>query len=238
MSVFSGSANYLPQSCRSFEFGNMSVNLSGWAIRRNGSCLLTQEVDCGMTVAPFHACCPSSTECPTQYSIACCQSGNNCTEAIVESPRCANSSWIMYDNEGYFCCDPGYVGYNLNFTDGCSRSDTSIPDDALPLAQVDQGNASTTTTSESTSAPVMVVDAPHGIEPVAQIAGGVVGGVALITIILIGIFLWRRKRSRSSKDNAVQLEELSDKDAMIRTPAQLGTDPCAELSGKGLHELS
>ncbi|KAI0874138.1 hypothetical protein GGS24DRAFT_460756 [Hypoxylon argillaceum] len=33
----------------------------GWAIRRNGSCLLTTEVDCGETMNPYRACCPSST---------------------------------------------------------------------------------------------------------------------------------------------------------------------------------
>lgn len=122
-------------------------DIIGWAIRRNGSCLLTQEVDCGETVAPFHACCPSSTVCPTQWNVACCQSGTNCTATIAEEPRCANSSWAMFDNEGYFCCEDGQVGYNNGGSDGCSRSGASIPNNALPLAEVDQGRMTRLKTS-------------------------------------------------------------------------------------------
>ncbi|OTA80171.1 hypothetical protein M434DRAFT_52985, partial [Hypoxylon sp. CO27-5] len=101
---------------------------SGWAIRRNGTCLTGNrgdERDCGATRAPFHACCPSSTDCPSQYNVACCQSGTNCTSALVDTPRCANASWVMYDNGGEFCCDEGQVGYNLHGTNGCSLSGQS-----------------------------------------------------------------------------------------------------------------
>ncbi len=120
----------------------MSVDLSGWAIRRNAStCLEGRETDCGATRSPFRACCPSSTVCPRQYNVACCpySTGENCTATLVETPRCANSSWIMYDNGGFFCCQKGEVGYDRGGTNGCSRSGLAIPDGALPLAVVDQG---------------------------------------------------------------------------------------------------
>lgn len=121
-------------------------DVSGWAIRRNGSCLLRSEVDCGATLAPFRACCPSATLCPSQYNVACCApepggppGGNNCTLALVEAPRCANTTWTMFDNGGYFCCEPGHVGYDRGGTNGCSESGAALPEGALPLAVVDQG---------------------------------------------------------------------------------------------------
>lgn len=115
----------------------MSINdLSGWAIRRNGSC---HEKDCGPTEAPYHACCPFGTECSNPYNQNCCPAGTNCTVALVESPRCANESWSMYDNYGFFCCEEGQVGYGRGNTDGCSKSGASLPEDASPISLVNQG---------------------------------------------------------------------------------------------------
>ncbi|KAI0597953.1 hypothetical protein F4775DRAFT_601912 [Biscogniauxia sp. FL1348] len=87
--------------------------LSGWAIRRSGSCLLTREVDCGVT--------------------SYCRTGENCTANLAAAPFCANSSWIMYNNAGYFCCEEGQVGYNNGNTDGCATSTADIPDRASAL---------------------------------------------------------------------------------------------------------
>ena len=122
-------------------------DVSGWAIRRNGSCLLRTEVDCGETLSPFRACCPSATVCPIQYNVACCApdpggappGAGNCTAAIDEAPRCANASWTMFDNGGFFCCEPGHFGYDRGGTNGCSESGAALPEDALPLAIIDQG---------------------------------------------------------------------------------------------------
>jgi hypothetical protein len=46
----------------------MSISSSGFALRTNGSCQ-TNEVDCGATVAPYRACCPSVSFCPSQYNV-------------------------------------------------------------------------------------------------------------------------------------------------------------------------
>ncbi|KAI0896576.1 hypothetical protein F4806DRAFT_431889 [Annulohypoxylon nitens] len=219
----------------------MAKILPGWAIRRNGSCLLWQEVDCGEKKAPYRACCPSSTVCPNQYNTACCQAGTNCTDTIVETPRCANSSWIMYDNAGFFCCDPGYVGYKLDLTDGCSRSGEGIPDGAYPLAQINQVTLSPTTPSESTSTPTTPPTASqsNNATPVGGIVGGVVGGVALIAIILIGIFFCR-KMNRTSKDDNIHHGRFNNKDVMMLTPThpELEHTTRVELSSKEVHELS
>ncbi|KAI2611492.1 uncharacterized protein GGS25DRAFT_482903 [Hypoxylon fragiforme] len=187
-----------------------STDYSGWAIRRNGSCLLSQEVDCGATLAPFRACCPSSTVCPSQYNVACCPSGTNCTTTIVETPRCANESWAMFDNAGFFCCETNQVGYNRSNTDGCLQSGTSLPDDALPLAVVEQSSASstisstTTGTTSTTSTATSTVESGSGSSgssssssPAGAIAGGVVGGIAAIMIVVLSIWFFRRRRNQN-----------------------------------------
>ncbi|KAI4862770.1 hypothetical protein F4820DRAFT_450686 [Hypoxylon rubiginosum] len=234
---------------------SIADDIAGWAIRRNGSCLLTQEVDCGETITPFRACCPSSTVCPSQYNVACCQSGTNCTTAIVETPRCANSSWAMFDNAGYFCCEDNQVGYNNGGSDGCSRSGVSIPDGASPLAEVDQvtlssttssassTSTSTTTSSSPPSSPISSSDSDSSSStPVGAIAGGVVGGVALVAIILAAIFLFRRRRSRAKEATGYR-NVATDRDTTTAIPDQIEIDgtPRAELPTKEstrVYELS
>ncbi|EMR68527.1 hypothetical protein UCREL1_4447 [Eutypa lata UCREL1] len=120
---------------------DVDLSDSGWAIRRADSCRGIVEVDCGATVAPFHACCPSGTVCPSQYNVACNPPGGvNYTDAFAEAPRCADPSWTMFDNDGFFCCDSGEVGWRQSRTssNGCSASGEELPDGALPLAVVQQ----------------------------------------------------------------------------------------------------
>lgn len=105
----------------------MSLVTPGFAIRRDQTCLSGLEVDCGATGRDgFHACCPSSLICPgPQYNAICCPAGDeSCTEkALAEKPQppCANATWDMFDNGGYFCCEPGVQGYNRSNTNWCGR---------------------------------------------------------------------------------------------------------------------
>ncbi|KAI1176680.1 hypothetical protein F4777DRAFT_545561 [Nemania sp. FL0916] len=204
----------------------MALTEPGWAIRRNGSCLLSEEIDCGTTVKPYRACCPSSTTCPTQYNVACCPPNMNCTSAIAETPSCANSSWIMYDNGGYFCCEQGQVGYNMYGSDGCSKSGQPLPLHALPLAVVEQVSHSTSTSSSastpistpaSTSTPgPETSDAPKPVPasnssnntPGGTIAGAVVGGVAGIAIIA-GLIWWVSRRRKTNSGTGANVAEAS-----------------------------
>ncbi|KAI8960268.1 hypothetical protein F5Y11DRAFT_330360 [Daldinia sp. FL1419] len=185
-----------------------SDDFSGWAIRRNNSCV--GEVDCGETRAPFRACCPSSTACPSQYNVACCPFGQNCTAAAVEAPRCANGSWAMFDNGGYFCCEKGYIGYNYQGTDGCSRSGFLLPDDAVPLAEVTQVSISSSVSSSATSISPTTAPEPasqsstdsnsastlNNSAPVGAIVGGVLGGIAFLVVVIIILWFIRRKKAR------------------------------------------
>ncbi|KAI1410170.1 hypothetical protein F5Y13DRAFT_77836 [Hypoxylon sp. FL1857] len=217
---------------------------SGWAIRRNGTCLTGSrgnERDCGATRAPFHACCPSSTDCPTQYNVACCQSGTNCTSALVDTPRCANASWVMFDNGGQFCCEQNQVGYNLGGTNGCSQSGRSIPDGAQPLAAISQSprpspTTSSTSTPLSTTSIISTTPSPtpetSNTSIAGPVAGGVVGGIALIAIIAAAIIFIRRKRSRDQSATTYSgLPNVSEKDGTTTAPDRVEIDgnPRVEL---------
>lgn len=114
---------------------------SGFAIRRNDTCLLN-EVDCGQTVAPWRACCPAGASCPSQYNPNCCPSSLNCTQSLLRNPNCANASWTLYDNAGFFCCAPGAIGYASLFSnsDGCADPGSS-PENIRLLSVVSAGQS-------------------------------------------------------------------------------------------------
>lgn len=113
----------------------------GFAIRRNGSCLAGLEVDCGQTRAPYHACCPTGFACPHQYNVACCPPGNNCTDALLAapSPVCANGTWDLFDNGGYFCCEHGLPGYNRDDSNGCAKPGVPLESGVQMLSTVSVG---------------------------------------------------------------------------------------------------
>lgn len=183
----------------------------GWAIRRNGSCLSSDvEVDCGQTRVPYRACCPVSTECPSQYNVACCPSGRNCTAALVETPSCANSSWNMYDNAGYFCCEKGKIGYGLDYTAGCSTSGAALPDGAVPVAIIEQVSSSTSKPTETMKTMTTVSTAPISHSPtstthirsnpstifIASIVVGVVAGI----VVIAGLLWWFCVRKKTDSN--------------------------------------
>jgi hypothetical protein len=121
----------------------MSVSTSGFALRINVTCPITG-VDCGATAPPYRACCPADSFCPrlynvdvsqqfeeeenifsannTNHDLQCCPTSANCTNILVQNPQCANQSWNLYDNGGYFCCEQGYTGYaSTGNSDGCAE---------------------------------------------------------------------------------------------------------------------
>ncbi|KAL8958101.1 MAG: hypothetical protein Q9193_004778 [Seirophora villosa] len=178
---------------------------SGFAVRRNGTCL-SNEIDCGRTAAPFRACCPALSSCPEQYNVDCCPSPANCTSTLLQEPTCANTTWTLYDNQGYFCCAPGTIGYNATetFSSGCAIPG-SPPRGAELLAVVSAGEtASSTASSTPTSTGPSSSSSDPSPEPsgsssnTGAIAGGVVGGVAATLIAAIVAFWFFRKRKNKS----------------------------------------
>ncbi len=107
---------------------NMTIQ-QGFAIRRNGTCLPNSvERDCDGKFPGFRACCPIEYECQNDYNTDCCRAGRNCTQELLDAlqPVCANSSWTVFDNMGYFCCEPGYSAFNVDGANMCvAPGDTS-----------------------------------------------------------------------------------------------------------------
>ncbi|KAH8820619.1 hypothetical protein F5884DRAFT_56767 [Xylogone sp. PMI_703] len=211
------------------------VSDTGFAIRRNGSCL-NSEVDCGVTVAPFRACCPHGAYCPHQYNVACCPSPKNCTTNLVQNPHCANRTWTLYDNDGFFCCEPGTIGYAASLTgsDGCANPGKP-PKGAELLPVISAGEMPGTSTSKSktmtktapstksttpTSTPSIAPQPSGSHSNAGAIAGGVVGGVAGIALIFAAIWFFYRKRSKTQKASPAEVDtgKVIEKDASSRTP--------------------
>lgn len=112
---------------------------SGFALRRNGFCLAT-ETECGETVYPYHACCPSGSFCPHQYNVNCCPTAANCTQTLLPDPQCADAEWDLFDNNGYFCCLRGLAGYATpGNTDGCAEAGYRFQDGEQLLRTISTG---------------------------------------------------------------------------------------------------
>ncbi|KAF2679271.1 hypothetical protein K458DRAFT_119530 [Lentithecium fluviatile CBS 122367] len=186
----------------------------GWAIRRNGSCHDHNEKECGETRFPFRACCPNGYECPKQNNLACClpsnpPGSNNCSVALQSKPRCANATWDLFDNGGYFCCARGLPGYNISGTNGCASPGFVYKgnEQALSTIQAGQGLTSSTT-STATSAPPSSTEAPptdtpsRGFStPAGTIAGAAVGGAAAVCIIVLMVWFVLRQRPQKKDEN-------------------------------------
>ncbi|KAE8352786.1 hypothetical protein BDV28DRAFT_148685 [Aspergillus coremiiformis] len=213
---------------------------TGFAVRKNSSCLQT-ETNCGETVRGFRGCCPGGTYCPHAYNIDCCPAGINCTASLVKEPRCANATWDLYDNAGYYyCCPHGTIGFALDgFYDGCAGPGYSFGNGDAVLKIVSSGSATllatTSTTSESSSTSTTTALATPSSSPLGlnkgAFAGGLTGG--LVGVALLAAFLWlfRRRRSRP------QLVPMHEADVPITDSRYMLHLP-AEMDGRGhLHEL-
>lgn len=116
---------------------------SGFALRRNGSCL-SEENSCGTSFDNFHRCCPKPATCPTQPLGICCETPGNCTQQIFSSPHCANESWDLYNNSrdgGHFCCLQGLSGFYYDHYDGvgCMASTSGEPNDTQWMSVISHG---------------------------------------------------------------------------------------------------
>ncbi|KAL4935996.1 hypothetical protein BDV06DRAFT_116065 [Aspergillus oleicola] len=194
----------------------------GYSLRRNGTCLSSEE-PCGNPWSDWNNCCPEDTYCNTDNT--CCPTDSECSAAIGEDPHCANNAtWDLYDSDGYFCClsdSTGFVASNLEYggndTTGVGCAD-GYPEGEYNsvLIPVARGNA-----SESTSASVSATPSPTASTtntPTAPpdtdtdsssstntgaIVGGVIGGCAGVALIaILAWFLWRRRRQQKSFSGA------------------------------------
>ncbi|GKZ37613.1 hypothetical protein AbraIFM66950_009232 [Aspergillus brasiliensis] len=168
-----------------------SSDIQGYAIRRNNSCL-SDEVKCGRTWDTWQACCPSGSKCPgKEYSIqnnVCCPTWTDCTSEIKPA-ACANSSWNMYDYDGYFCCTADESGFMLKGTDwvGCLSPDSPGNASYSALRLISSGSSSSSGTNTG------------------AIAGGVVGGVAGVAAIAGLLFYFLRRNNKQRPDSQTQM---------------------------------
>ncbi|OJI98324.1 hypothetical protein ASPVEDRAFT_79985 [Aspergillus versicolor CBS 583.65] len=210
----------------------------GWALRVNGSCLDVEE-DCGMTIEPYRVCCPGGSYCPHAYNVACCPSGSNCTEALEAKPHCANETWDLYINGGYFCCEHGTIGYATDTdSNGCGDADyeLQVGESALPIIQT--GTVTTSTPSPTSTPSTTATDDSSSSTPTSTsnssssssdpntgaIAGGVVGGVCGAAIIAVLVWLLIRTRRRQQTQDAMNQAEYFNK-AGLMPPESVQTSP-------------
>ncbi|KAL4922370.1 hypothetical protein BDW62DRAFT_52212 [Aspergillus aurantiobrunneus] len=220
----------------------------GWALRVNGSCLDIEE-DCGPTLEPYEVCCPGGSYCPHAYNVACCPSESNCTEALQAQPHCANSTWDLYINGGYFCCEHGTTGYATSSgSNGCGSPDYELGPDETKLPIVSTAPAALTSTSTSTPSPTSSAPATTSTQSsqssggssssdAGPIAGGVIGGVAGAALIVALVwFLFRmRRRQQQQQPQPVGMAPMPEHFGKVAypppPPVEMEAHRFAELGG-------
>ncbi|KAJ9200668.1 hypothetical protein DTO021D3_2640 [Paecilomyces variotii] len=216
------------------------VSTSGFALRINGSCADTEQ-DCGGTVGSFRACCPAGSFCPSQYNVNCCPSSANCTESLVAKPKCANETWDLYDNNGYFCCLQDTTGYSTpGNSDGCASPGYPFSEDETLLSKISAGQnvATATSTTSSASSPTTTTTGslsgtftPPASSRIIAIAA-VMGGIGVL-ILIVGV-IWLTFRRLRRKRRAERPVPVSDqvKESYTPVPELEGRDRAAELEGR------
>ncbi|KAH6642956.1 hypothetical protein C7974DRAFT_113255 [Boeremia exigua] len=156
----------------------------GAAILRSTACLPDIEYNCGSN-SLFNACCPSTLTCVGMNKFRCCLPWTNCaTEQL-----CANSSWALFDNNGYCCCDRDSSGYNLSHHQACLGQGTSISSGTLlPTLLIDP--AATPSLIETI--------VPAGSSSKAAAIGGILGGIVGFAIVVrvTWVILRHKRRKR------------------------------------------
>ncbi|KAJ5705235.1 hypothetical protein N7536_000924 [Penicillium majusculum] len=230
-------------------------HLEGYSLRRNGTCL-DNERDCGGTWRSFRRCCPGNTHCPAEEGAPgiCCPTTKNCEAALNNKARCANSTADLYNvqkTEGYFCCTDDTLGvYTVSRGYvGCAEAQdvnhlgekvkTGVAAVQYTISTSTSSNTATATTlSSSTPGTISATPTPTNNantdtshSNTGAIAGGVVGGIAGV-VILIGLAwcLFRRRRKHPQDSQYIQpppgpVSELSDSNRIT------------ELSGQSVVEL-
>ncbi|KAJ0421458.1 hypothetical protein BJY00DRAFT_300870 [Aspergillus carlsbadensis] len=185
----------------------------GYALRRNGTCLATEEVECGNNWDNWYTCCPAGTVCGENNT--CCPSDADCSAPLAEDPHCANNgTWDLYHTTKYVCCLSGkwgfyeeglVVGSKPTGGHGCADVYPSGTDvevlvpvaTATSMLQTTPGNVTPTPDTMHTTDPTQNPPS-SGSSNTGAIVGGVIGGVLALALIvaLLWFFIRRRRQAK------------------------------------------
>ncbi|KAJ5158908.1 uncharacterized protein N7500_008559 [Penicillium coprophilum] len=227
-------------------------DLMGFALRRNGTCASDEE-NCGVGWSPFRRCCPGRTQCPSgkDEKGICCPTSRNCLAAFYDKPRCADPTADLYftdQTDGYHCCPNdtrGFYTVSKQYAI-CATEDgvkalgvkvvrmEPVVQSYLPSTSSDLGGGiGSTPTSDSANS-----GSSHS--NTGAIAGGVVGGVAGVGILIaLAWFLLRRRRKNSQDTQPVQPVQSTQPTSFFPAPASelSGSNQATEQSYQSVSEL-
>ncbi|KAL4921349.1 hypothetical protein BDW62DRAFT_174489 [Aspergillus aurantiobrunneus] len=230
---------------------------AGYALRRNGTCLDTEEF-CDNPWEDWHFCCPGGSYCSEDRNV-CCRTQSGCAAVVERDPHCANNeTWDLFNNDGdYFCCLHGKQAFVETFPNnggqgiGCADGELDNASQSLlnivatgagflsPTSSPSPSPTPTDTetpTETNTPAPAAESDSNAG-----PIAGGVVGGCAGVALIVaLAWFLLRRRRKKVASVTSPNAGVPGEEQKSVYG-GELGNNPVRmELSGSPgtmAHEL-
>ncbi|KAJ5494370.1 hypothetical protein N7463_010457 [Penicillium fimorum] len=237
-----------------------SKNPYGYSLRRNGTCALGEKA-CTSTWDSFLTCCPGNTECSVSGICCPTEKNCTALLNEVCADDTANLYYIDTNKGTFCCANDTVGFRRSNNWVGCAKPEdvddfgvevtTMRPAIQTHLPTSSSSNTATSTTpSSSTSGAVAATPTPTNnantdTSPtptnnantgtshsnIGAIAGGVVGGVAGVAILIALAWYLLRGRKKQAQDSQsiqrppVPVSELSDSTRVT------------ELSGQGISEL-
>lgn len=128
---------------------------------------------------------------------------------------------------------PFFVDYLIVEPIGATLPSSTSSSPSSTASSTPSTSAPTSSGSSSTAAPAQTSgttagdngNPQHKSSSAGPIAGGVVGGIAIIALILLGLFLWRRRRRNAT---------FGYPDDIAPTPAMMDTAPVTGAGGAGV----
>ncbi|PGH16155.1 hypothetical protein AJ79_01922 [Helicocarpus griseus UAMH5409] len=203
----------------------------GYAIRRDGGCLPDEDGE--GTWREWHTCCPSGTVKKDYGDNSQCYLKSDQDKSGAVFSRCADPSWSLWEEAGFFCCEPNEIGFTDEKRDvyGCATEATFKTKYKGYIRAKSHDQPSTSPTSTAAPPPTATAPKPSTPKPTAPaesstnvggIVGGVVGGVCGVLIILAIVwFLLRRRRSRASNSQYVPTDPKKNSPAELYDPAPI-----------------
>ncbi|KAJ5402979.1 uncharacterized protein N7487_008875 [Penicillium crustosum] len=213
-----------------------------------------------ITSQPLSRCCPTSNTCNDQNTGICCPDKGDCRQEISSPEHCANATWDLYRNYdgGHFCCEQDQYGFNrtgggvgcgtkqdLEEESRTSVSLVSLGTTPTPSSSVISSSSLTPTSSTASTSSTTSSNSPMSSSSPASsssptpsssssntgaIAGGVVGGVAGLAIILA--LLWYFMRRRPQKQSP-QAQMPVTESSMLQHESLQSPGVPSELDGRG-----